>query len=159
MNIFFLSNDPYEAAKWCVDRHVTKIVIEGAQVICNVFHAQGLSAPYKQTHKNHPISLWVGKSRGNFDWVLDHAYGLSDEYTLRYGKIHKTLAVLDWCRENAHRLVFECDKLMKFPQAMPDEYRREDSVAAYRAYYIEGKKHLHKWKLNRPHWIPVENVA
>jgi len=32
------------------------------------------------------------------------------------------------------------------PQAMPDEYKREDSIEAYREYYAVGKAHLHHWK-------------
>ena len=31
-------------------------------------------------------------------------------------------------------------------QAMPDEYRDDDSIIAYRNYYKHGKKHLHDWK-------------
>ena len=33
MNIFYLSDNPVEAAEWMVDRHVVKMVLESAQLL------------------------------------------------------------------------------------------------------------------------------
>lgn len=33
MNIFYLSNNPVEAAEWMVDRHVVKMILESAQLL------------------------------------------------------------------------------------------------------------------------------
>lgn len=41
-----------------------------------------------------------------------------------------------------------------FAQAIPEVYRNDNVVAAYRAYYIGEKKHLHQWtRRNKPEWI------
>lgn len=40
---------------------------------------------------------------------------------------------------------------------MPDEYKREDPVEAYRAYYVGDKARFAKWKLgNAPEWLDKE---
>ena len=33
MNIFYISDNPVEAAEWMVDRHVVKMILESAQLL------------------------------------------------------------------------------------------------------------------------------
>jgi hypothetical protein len=33
---------------------------------------------------------------------------------------------------------------------MPDEFKHESAVVAYRRYYIEGKSEIVKWEKSRP---------
>lgn len=42
--------------------------------------------------------------------------------------------------------------LTPFAQAMPDQYRNEDAVTAYRDYYHGEKASFSTWKTNKPHW-------
>ena len=46
-------------------------------------------------------AIW---NQGTYEWLLTHAYGLCEEYFLRYGKIHKSLDAIDWCDNNSHKL-------------------------------------------------------
>jgi len=41
-----------------------------------------------------------------------------------------------------------------FAQAMPDEYKNEDAVTAYRTYYINDKQRFAKWErgVDAPDW-------
>lgn len=48
MNIFVLSTDPVQAAQMQCDKHVVKMVLESAQLLCSVFSEE--SVPYKRTH-------------------------------------------------------------------------------------------------------------
>ena len=43
-----------------------------------------------------------------------------------------------------------------FAQAMPDEYKDEDAVTAYRTYYINDKQRFAKWEkgVPTPDWWP-----
>jgi hypothetical protein len=36
------------------------------------------------------------------------------------------------------------------PQCMPDEYKCDDPVLAYRKYYVNDKKDIAKWERSRP---------
>lgn len=139
MNIFYLSSDPVEAARLQCDKHVVKMILETAQLLSTA-HAEldGESPAYKPTHKNHPSAVWVRKQRGHYEWAWRHMMALGQEYTKRYGKVHKTIAehaeVLrnfpkNMARDTA-RLTFEDP-----PQCMYDECRRDDTVTAYRTYY------------------------
>ena len=43
--------------------------------------------------------------------------------------------------------------LTKFPQAMPDDVKHEDSIVAYRQYYLKYKSDFAKWtKRDVPLW-------
>ena len=179
MNIFILDRDPVVAAKYLCDQHVVKMPLETAQMLSTVVTAQVtaqvstrgfrgfrgfhgvLGDPhlrdrlYKPTHQKHPCTIWAGASLGNFQWLVSHGMAISEEYTKRYGKTHASQKVIALCRDLAEDLEFDGFYLTPFPQAMPTEYKGEDPVAAYRAYYIGEKLAFAKWKRgSQPSWIP-----
>lgn len=52
-----------------------------------------LSWLYKPTHVHGEAVAWAGASRQNFQWLVDYAVALANEYQLRYpGGTHKALA-------------------------------------------------------------------
>ena len=70
MNIFILDWDVEKCAKEHVDKHVVKMILETAQLLCGAHHVTAHDAahdtahdtahvPYKLSHKNHPCSIWV----------------------------------------------------------------------------------------------------
>lgn len=144
MNIFYLSECPVESAQSQCDKHVVKMSLETAQLLCTARHELGESAdtiPYKKTHVNHPCSIWARKSFANYKWLCGMGIALCKEYTHRYGKVHKCQAVIQDCIENTPTSnVFEYLELTTFPQAMPDEYKTDDPVLAYRNYYNVNKR-------------------
>jgi hypothetical protein len=153
MNIFVVDQDPRTAARSLVDRHVVKMVLETAQMMCSVF-PEG-EAPYRRTHYNHPCSVWTRERFANYEWLYSHGSALSSEFTFRFGKEHKSSAVIDWCWNNVSRSLFRSDgHITPFAQAMPDEYKDADPVVAYRRYYTLAKAHLHHWtRREEPAWI------
>lgn len=154
MNIFILDLDPEKAAQYHCDKHVIKMIIESAQLLCSVhhFYYQDLeNIPYKKSHINHPCSKWVRESLSNYKWLNSLGLFLCKEYYLRYGnKTHKTLNVLIWCIEN-QPLIYD-KGLTPFAQAMPEQYKNEDPVKAYRDYYLNEKKNICKWSNQIPEW-------
>jgi hypothetical protein len=151
MNIFVLDEDQSQAARYHVDKHVVKMILETAQLLSAQFE-QG-EAPYKRTHYNHPCSIWTRNSKDNFMWLVKLGYELSKEYGFRYQKKHKSSAVIKWCEDNVNRISFKTTGITPFAQAMPDEYKSPDAVEAYRQYYIHEKSDILTWK-NRevPFW-------
>ena len=145
MNIFVLDKDPIVSAQLMCDKHIVKMILESAQMLCSPF-PEG-EAPYKRTHFNHPCSKWIRESTDNYEWLLTHAYALLDEYLNRYNKIHKSLDAIAWCDDHYHQLDLPVDiGLTNFVQAMPDEYKNEDAIVAYQTYYVNDKKYFAKWK-------------
>ena len=150
MNIFVLDKNPHVAAMYACDKHVVKMILESAQMLCSV-QPEG-TAPYKRSFYNHPCTKWVRASVANYDWLIEHARALCTEYTRRYGKVHKSEKVIDWCDTNRPELPDV--GLTPFAQAMPEDYKNEDAVEAYRTYYRNDKRRFATWKdVDPPAWF------
>ena len=162
MNIFFLDENPTMSARYHVDKHVVKMILETAQLLCGVHHTVNPSSshqvPYKLSHKNHPCAIWTRESLSNYLYLCELGLELCKEYTYRYGKRHKSQDVIEWCITNKLKIV---DKgFTEPPKAMPDEYKVNDVVESYRNYYREAKSGFAVWK-NRetPKWFKNEEYV
>jgi len=155
MNIFVLSNDPVNSAKAHCDKHITKMILETAQLLCTCLRVNNIEYGYKSTHQNHPACIWARSSVANFEWLKQLGLALGDEFVLRYGHAHKSAAVI----RNTPNLPVCSLVLTPFIQAMPDEYKNDDVVKAYRAYYRgdKFKKNLLRYT-NRepPEWLNMK---
>lgn len=175
MNIFILDNDAATAANMMCDKHVVKMIVESCQLLSTAHHVldgeEIVVTSGKRKYKscictkknickatmiNHPCSIWVRESRANYMWLWRHAYALCKEYTRRYGKVHKMEAMLldglyNWPDNIAK------SKLTPFVQAMPEDYKDENAVVAYRRYYIIEKARFAKWSYtNEPEWFTLK---
>lgn len=152
MNIFVLDINPTVAAVSQCDKHIVKMPLESAQMLCTVALAHGFEAPYRKTHQNHPCTVWAGSSIQSFDWLVTHGLALCAEYKARYGKEHKSKAVIDFVAALPLRMALPAVTMPPFAQAMPDQYRQLDTVAAYRAFYRGEKARFATWKTGTPDW-------
>ena len=155
MNIFYLHEDTYQCAIAHCDKHVVKMILETAQLLCSAHWMTGGEAPYKLTHKNHPCAVWAREALGHYRWLADLGVELCNEYTHRYGKVHKTTGIImdlalndpgipeGWLRDP--------------PQCMPDHCKHENTVEAYRNYYKLEKAEIAKWKhSDAPDWFSCQ---
>ena len=157
MNIFILDDDMYKSAEYLVNKHVVKMITEHNQLLCSVFYYTDFIPDeiYKLSHKNHPHSIWARSSLSNWIWLRDYTLEICKEYTYRYGKIHKGEHV---CKSLPNPNIKDIG-LLKFPQCMPDEYKNDNVVKAYRNYYNEDKQHIFQWyRRNIPPWIIVKTL-
>lgn len=149
MNIFVLDLDPKICASYHCDKHVVKMIVETAQLLSTAQHENGINLnigerAYKRTHKNHPCAIWARESITNYRWLCYLGIELCKEYTKRYGKIHKTQSLIELL--NKYRpLTFSMVIGTKRPQSMPEQYRNEDVVKAYRDYYLGEKQSILKY--------------
>jgi hypothetical protein len=143
MNIFYLHKDPTKAANAQYNKHVVKMILESAQLLCTahiILDGDNASVPYKSTHKNHPSAIWTRESSENYKWLYKHMLALGDEYTRRYGKKHLTILKCSGPLNSLPNNIL-IGKQTEMPQCMPDEYKIPgDSVSAYWNYY-EKEKH------------------
>ena len=72
MNIFILDESPIISAQMQCDKHIVKMPLETAQMLCSVFHrhGQGHLVPYKEAHKNHPCTCLLYTSPSPRDGLL-----------------------------------------------------------------------------------------
>lgn len=163
MNIFFLDKDPKICAQYHADKHVIKMILESAQLLCTALNVSAGEqvTQYKSTHINHPCAIWVRENYSNWMYVYHLMYELQKEWQFR------------WNHSNTHKSIFalrnsdnplSCSELagLLLPHedfttpalAMPEQYKTDNAVESYRNYYNGEKKHLHKWtKRETPGWI------
>lgn len=183
MNIFYLHSDPKLCAEWAVDRHVTKMLVESAQILSTAHRIlDGIeyidnsgkrkmkrwklsdsreSILYTATHANHPSAVWARSCNANYAWLYRYLQEHCKEYTHRYGKIHKVeqTGLLDILKTEPNRISY--GYFMVPPNAMDTKYIiSEDVISNYRNYYKIGKKYnksgklMHVWTNRQPPaWI------
>jgi hypothetical protein len=175
MNIFYLDQEPKQAAQWHFDKHVVKMIVEYAQLMSTahrqldgeqyIEHRAGRrikrwrspteeldSTLYKATHNNHPSAIWTRASKANYEWLFRLFVELLDEYTHRYGKVHSTSRLIPQLTNPPSNI--SDNAFTEPPPAMPDECKIPgDSIASYKNYYIQEKQRLANWKhRDTPYW-------
>ena len=97
MNLFILSLSVTECAQFMFDKHVSKIILEAAQMLStavNIIEPEHNLTTYKTCHINHPVSIWVRTSLENFLWTIDLVEAMHNEWKYRndhpHSKLHKS---------------------------------------------------------------------
>ena len=173
MNIFYVDKDPVKAAEMMCDKHIIKMILESAQMLCTAKRVLDgteyfdktkngrkikrwrLDNPneeaiiYKAGWLGHPSTQWVLKSAYNYIWLYQHMMALNEQYKLR------------WQKDKDHTSIVKLGQLLKTPPknakinvkgtdatpAMPEHCKVPgDSVASYRKYYILEKRRFAKWE-------------
>lgn len=189
--MFVLSQDPVEAARFHCDRHVVKMIIEAAQMLSTAhrmldgveireprtldsgkvrmikvwqhFDSSMEKSLYQASHHNHPCTIWTRTTRANYKWHYELFCALCDEYTFRYGKVHKTDSAL-------RSVLGQCPlKLQDGPQTMfplamsssPECMDQNDPVESYRKFYhTKASRFTMTWKKRgAPYWWSHSNPS
>lgn len=175
MNIFFIDRDPAVCAQYHCNKHVVKMILESAQLLCTAHRildgtlyigttqtgrkAKRWLLPdnrehtlYKASHVNHPSAFWVRQNSLHYDWLRELMSSLMLEYTHRYEKSHKCSAIFQELRTPPKSI--PTVEWQDPPQAMPEDAKvRGDSLEAYRNYYRMHKRRMAVWKKREtPFW-------
>lgn len=171
MNVFVLSRDHEERARYHCDTHVNKILLESAQLLNTALHLNDANDEhtfYQPTHANHPWTKWAARRYANWNWLFEHAQALGDEFLYRSEKDrHATIDKIEryWIDNftgdaDRHsclgRYFDENGERTRFPQCMDDQYTiADDPVQAYRDYYVAEKvpQDWCTWSTEVPEWV------
>jgi hypothetical protein len=176
MNIFYLDENPKKCAEYHCDKHVVKMIIEYAQLLstahrlCDGIESRGSSRSgkrqvrvwklddsrenslYLASHINHPSNIWTRSSVENYQWLWQLWYNLCKEYEERYNKTHAT-----WIKLATHLSIPPYNipeiRATPIPLCMPDEYKTEDPIKAYKTFYLKEKIKFATWKNGVPSWF------
>lgn len=160
MNIFVVDYNPIVSAKSLCDKHVVKMIVEGCQMLSTIHHIGGSTNPklFKPSFHNHPCTIWARQTSDNYYWLADHTLYLSFEYNKRYNKVHKCHDLCEMFVDDYPKYI-PMGELTPFAQAMPDKYKNEDPIIAYRNYYIYEKSRFAKWKYTDPPTWYLEGIC
>ncbi len=170
-----MDENPDQAARWLCDKHIVKMPLETAQILCTVHHLmdgkpsslpiEGKHIPYKPTHMSHPSVAWASRCPTNYWWLVEHGEALCDEYEARYGRTHRSAEVIQWASwGNPINMSTALGDSVNsstglFPVCVPKDCMvvgchdgAIDCVASYRFYYLTHKRHIATWKRNKPPW-------
>ena len=188
MNIFILHNDPVVAAQMQCDKHVPKMVVESAQMLSTahrmldgteqiapsksgkrmVRHYRLFEDPemdqvlYKAVHYKHPCTVWTMESSDNYLWHWKHFSALCEEFTFRFGKIHKTSLLRSPLWTLPHNIPKGGMTPFKLAMSSNPECILENAVLSYRAFYqTKQERFKMAWEKNRPkpHWFQYYEEA
>lgn len=180
MNLFYLDHDLDRSAEYHIDKHVGKMQLEAAQLLTTAIwvdrylgyvpralngeelaiikKAAGAEPAieertftrYLPTHHNHPSNIWVRSSLEHFWWTVCYVNALNSESMYRGNKPHASCDVVNALPD------LQCMKNTGFKpptQAMPDKYKQNNTVEAYRNYYFGDKYDIASWKIRgEPIW-------
>jgi hypothetical protein len=168
MNIFgieydekrgFKFPDAIDSARSQCDKHVVKMPLESAQMLCTVHRILdgGNEDLYKIAHPKHPSTLWTMESSANYLWHYRHWMELCKEYTYRYGKVHKSWEKFGMRLSRAPANIPK-GTLTPFKLAFktqPECIVEGDPVASYRNFYKTKQSRFDmKWTKRRiPNWF------
>lgn len=151
MNLFVPSPSIEISVESLDDKRVVKMVLETAQVLSTAIrlHDPETTMPvYKMTHKNHPVSIWVRRTHDNYKYTLDYFVKICNEYTHRFGKVHKSQSLLPYFVEFYKNLAWSSADSGQTPFANCTEFKEDEVHLAYK------KTLSNKWKNDKikPRW-------
>jgi hypothetical protein len=164
VNIFAVNDDPRLAARDLPDKLIVKMPTESIQLLTPwAFNTHGvyIQKPDGTNYgtkgfAHHPCAKWLYESPSNVFWLLEHAFGMVEEYGQRYNKTHGVTSALTQI-ETLLNTLYEDEpwplEHTEFVQAMPDDFKIPgDPVTAYRNY-INGYKGYAVWAYSKkPEW-------
>ncbi len=111
---------------------------------------------YRPVRMNRAPVAWAQASKANYEWLCKLGRSLAKEFKCRYGRTHAVAAKIQWFvnyAPNLPNLSFSDP-----PQSMPDIYKGENTIEAYRKLYIYDKCRFAKWAHSEtPDWYLNEN--
>lgn len=151
MNIFVTDPSPRESAVLLCDRHIVKMVVETGQILSTavLYHSpEAEEGLYKATHRNHPCVVWARSRRSSFQWLCTHGIELAMEYQARYGRVHKTLEVIQRA-SSLSSLIPLSPGLDSFVYCGPEEHLKSNVTESYRTYLSEKYR---SWGPKKARW-------
>ena len=185
MNVFALNENPELAAQEQCDKHIPKMTVESGQMLSTAHRLldgvmqlrpsksgktkvkyyrlpdnQMEVTLYKNVHGAHPCTIWSMQTSENYKWHYKHFIALCDEYTFRFGKIHKTDIQLRYPLSILPKNIPE-GPLTPFPLAMksnPECMFEDDPIKSYKLFYqTKQSRFKMAWERGRekPDWFQL----
>jgi hypothetical protein len=168
MNIFPIDKNPKKCAEWSCDQHVVKIISEAVLIYSSALSYYDkekwneIPKEYKYGPINLPLVRWAINKK-NRNWLAHYIFELNKEYEFRYEKKHRAYQVFIYLANEFNEMPYrdiELEYPEDFVQCMPDEFKCDNSIEAYKKYYtykyIKGFKRPMRWsKRNKPEFLSL----
>ncbi len=157
MAIFILDPDPKINVQLLGDKHLTQAILTSAVALSTALHNVGCheSYLYNSLAPKSSFNKWVAATKENFQWLLNTATYAGEEFLYRKERMHRSYKdVILLIKENNLSSFIPNGKLQPFLQNLPEKYKQENTVQAYRNFYKEKKAPNTHWtKREKPNWL------
>lgn len=119
-------------------------------------------ARFNKAHYNHPCTVWARQSVDNTLYMVELTQQLEKEWRMRYGhaadKRHKSVERMEQLLEHDVYKQWATHVgrkgLTPFAKAVPDDWKKLDTISAYRQTYRNEKASLRKYTNQQaPAWL------
>jgi hypothetical protein len=161
VNIFILSEDPAECARFHNDRHVSKMILECAQILSTAHimldgrETAKARVPLveRPTHIHHPSAVWARKCDANYRWVAALMHHLLQQFALRNGRTHEYARFSYEYGNHAPLNIPVAMERTHFVYVGPAMYQRSSVVESYRLVYVNQHADKAVWsRVGAPQW-------
>lgn len=163
MNIFFLHPDASTCAQWHCDKHINKMITEGAQMVSTCLHEYDVEMDglYQSSYEHHPMNHWLQESKGNLKLTLHLMEALYQEKVYRYGGSHKSYdTVIDPVSQIVDHIDMPDNGETEIHPSVPGVDTTGDPYFDYRRFYIKDKKGFAEYtKREMPRWLREEDAT
>jgi hypothetical protein len=156
INIYYLDHNPTLAAEALCDTHVRHLAGPLTQLLANVYYIEGATLPapagYRPELLSHPCATWATEDFKHWNWLLMHVWGIAREAEARFGATLPVVPALRYMNTNLPIGWLTQKNFWDPPMVMAPEFkapRLTGALACYRAFYRDGRRHMHRWT-NRP---------
>lgn len=129
-----------KSAKSHDNYRLSRSLIATTQILAATLLHHGLKTEIKPISSNHPFHLWTVESTDNINSIFTFGDALSNEFYIRFGKIHKSGILLQKMRSDLEKIKIKDEKKNNFPLAMPEEFKADDVIQSYRNFWVSKEK-------------------
>ncbi len=104
MIIYFTDIDPEKCTTMLDDKRVTSSIFYTEKLLTNALFKHGAIGPFKSYMTKHKLSIWAGRTRGNYCWLLGYYKCLLDEYARRFIQEHSNLGYIMYFDDHKHQI-------------------------------------------------------
>lgn len=140
MNIFILDSDPAIAASYHCDQHLSKMILEAAQMLSTAAAKFFSSDPgfYKPAYTKHPCTIWCCESLAHCNYVVGLARELEEIRLTKGMNPHSSIDIVDRFHSWAKHFEEYNLETTEWALAMPAFIKLRTSLSAvqkYQEYY------------------------
>lgn len=131
MNIFYISDNPVQAAEWMVDKHVVKMILESAQLLSTahrLLDGKEIQLQFDILQEDNTVKTVNKKT-----WLLDD----SREHVL-YQATHKNHPSAIWCRQSVENYNWLVDHFFALMGEYTHRYEKQHKCFGELSYMLQS---------------------
>ncbi len=130
-------------------RTVNQIILPEYNETSGMKMTDSVAPFYWVSNENHPCNQWIRENSANYEYLYHVYVALTHQYIRRYSKVNAASNIAYDLEDPPLGIQID-SKRTSFVQALPDAYKQDNAVDAYRAFYVYDKSKFASWERGVP---------